>query len=189
MLFRSGGQGIVLASKLIAQAAMDNGMNARTAETIGMAQRGGCVVSHVRIGQTIWSPLVPLASADFILAFEPAEAVRNLPYLKQGGMLITAQKSVIPVTASLTGGYDSEVMPKFLKENVANARFIDTEKITDALGTTKALNVVMLGAACALQGFPVDMESVEKTIVSRLPERFHELNKRALCLGAQYTIG
>ena len=73
-----GGQGIVLASKLIAQAAIADGLCARTAETIGMAQRGGCVVSHVRIGKEVWSPLVSRGGADFILSFEPAEAVRNL---------------------------------------------------------------------------------------------------------------
>ena len=80
-----GGQGVVLASKLIAFAAMRQGKSVRTAETIGMAQRGGSVVSHVRIGEEIYSPQIPLKSADLILAFEPAEAVRSLPYLKAGG--------------------------------------------------------------------------------------------------------
>ena len=77
-----GGQGTVLASKLIAQSAMNRGLNARTAETIGMAQRGGCVVSHVRVGEKIHSPLIPQHKADLIIGFEPAEAVRCLPYLK-----------------------------------------------------------------------------------------------------------
>ena len=82
-----GGQGVVLASRLIAYAAMEKGNFVRTAETIGMAQRGGSVVSHVRIGEEIYSPQVPVGSADVILAFEPGEAVRCLPYLKKDGLV------------------------------------------------------------------------------------------------------
>ena len=98
-----GGQGTVLASKLIAQSAMNRGLNARTAETIGMAQRGGCVVSHVRGGKKIHSPLIPQHKADLIIGFEPAEAVRCLPYLKEGGAVIASIKAVKPVTATLAG--------------------------------------------------------------------------------------
>ena len=79
-----GGQGTVLASRLIAQAAMECGHFARTTETIGMAQRGGCVVSHVRIGEECQSPLIPLGKADILVGFEPGEAVRCLPYLAPG---------------------------------------------------------------------------------------------------------
>ncbi len=85
-----GGQGTVLASKLIAQAAMDKGQNVRTAETIGMAQRGGCVVSHVRVGDEIFSPLIPKHTADIIIGFEPAEAVRCLSYLKKDGTVVVS---------------------------------------------------------------------------------------------------
>ena len=79
-----GGQGVVLASKLIAYGAMEKGMFVRTSETIGMAQRGGSVVSHVRMGEEIHSPMIPKGCADVLLAFEPAEAVRNLSYLRRG---------------------------------------------------------------------------------------------------------
>ena len=82
-----GGQGTVLASKLIASAAMHLGNTAHSAETIGMAQRGGSVTSHIRIGNRAFSPLIPLGKADIILAFEPSEAVRNLCYLKQDGIV------------------------------------------------------------------------------------------------------
>ena len=105
-----------LASRLIAQAAMNNGHAARTAETIGMAQRGGCVVSHVRVGEEIHSPLVPKGGADLILGFEPAEAVRALPYLKPDGVVITSTKAIRPVTASLTGSdYDGTEAIAYLK--------------------------------------------------------------------------
>ena len=98
-----GGQGTVLASKLLAYAYMQQGKSVRTAETIGMAQRGGCVVSHVRAGAEIHSPLIPKGKADVMIAFEPAEAVRCLPFLKQGGTVVVNQKAVKPVTASLSG--------------------------------------------------------------------------------------
>ncbi len=83
-----GGQGTVLASKIIAAAAMAEGNTVHSAETIGMAQRGGPVTSHVRIGQEVFSPLIPRGSAELMLAFEPAEAVRNLRYLRKDGLVI-----------------------------------------------------------------------------------------------------
>lgn len=95
-----GGQGTVLASKLIATAAMERGEQARTAETIGMAQRGGSVVSHVRIGGQIHSPMIPIGQADILMGFEPGEAVRCLPYLKKGGTAVVSCKGVQPVTST-----------------------------------------------------------------------------------------
>ena len=89
-----GGQGIVLASRIIAACAMSKGYMAKTAETIGMAQQGGCVVSHVKFGKEIYSPLVKHSGADVLMAFEPAEAVRCLPYLKDGGTVIVSNKVV-----------------------------------------------------------------------------------------------
>ena len=123
-----GGQGVVLASKLIAYAAMDKGMDVRTSETIGMAQRGGSVVSHVRMGEDIHSPMIPKGSADVIMAFEPAEAVRCLPYLKEGGVAVVNRKAMQPVTATLGGGgYDGEAMIAYLKKHVHQLYVIDGE--------------------------------------------------------------
>ena len=97
-----GGQGTVLASKLISYAAMAKGEEVKSAETIGMAQRGGSVTSHIRIGEEAFSPLIPKGKADVMIAFEPAEAVRNLDYLKPDGVVVVSQKAVKPVTASLS---------------------------------------------------------------------------------------
>ena len=110
-----GGQGTVLASKIIAASAMIEGSAVHSAETIGMAQRGGSVTSHVRIGEA-YSPLIPYGTADMILAFEPAEAVRNLIYLKKGGIVIVNSVPVKPVTESLADtGYDGTAMLDYLK--------------------------------------------------------------------------
>ena len=100
-----GGQGTVLAAKVLAQAALEKGWQVRTAETIGMAQRGGNVVSHVRIGnkgEQVHAPLVSRGTADLIIAFEPAEAARVLSYLAPAGTLVFATTSVQPVTAALS---------------------------------------------------------------------------------------
>ena len=111
-----GGQGTVLASKLIAAAAMAEGNTVHSAETIGMAQRGGSVTSHIRIGEEIGSPLIPFGQADIMIAFEPAEAVRNLGYLKPDGIVIVNTVPVRPTTESLhPTGYDGVEMVEYLK--------------------------------------------------------------------------
>ena len=94
-----GGQGTVLASKLIASAAMECGLPVKTAETIGMSQRGGSVFSHLRLGEGVACPLMGTGSADLIIAFEPAEAVRQLPFLREGGSVVVSNAPVVPVSA------------------------------------------------------------------------------------------
>lgn len=99
-----GGQGTVLAAKVLAQAAQSKGWQVRTAETIGMAQRGGNVTSHVRMGsngEAVYSPLITPGTADMVIALEPGEAARALPYLAPGGVLVTATTAIQPVTAAL----------------------------------------------------------------------------------------
>lgn len=176
-----GGQGTVLASKLIAMSAMDKGQNARTAETIGMAQRGGCVVSHVRTGDEISSPMIPLGQADVIIGFEPAEAVRCMPYLKKDGVVIVNCKAVKPVTASLgNSSYDGTEMIEYLKANVKNLIVINGDEIAEKCGTAKVINVAMLGCAVNSGALGITLEDIEKAIISRLPEKFHALNLKAL---------
>ena len=105
MLTGVGGQGTVLAAKVLAQAALSKGWQVRTAETIGMAQRGGSVISHVRMGsdgEEVYSPLLTKGTADLIIAFEPGEAARVVPYLAPDGVLVTARTPIQPVTAALS---------------------------------------------------------------------------------------
>lgn len=176
-----GGQGTVLASKLISAAAMKKGLKARSAETIGMAQRGGCVVSHVRIGDQIYSPLIPKGGADVIIAFEPAEAVRCLPYLKKNGTVIVNTKPVIPVTASLgIGNYTGAEMIQYLREHVQNLIVVNGDEIAEKLHSAKALNVALLGAAAKSGALGLSIEELEDVILERIPEKFRELNLNAL---------
>jgi indolepyruvate ferredoxin oxidoreductase beta subunit len=181
-----GGQGTVLASKLIAQAAMDKGLMVVTSETIGMAQRGGCVVSHVRMGQDIHSPLIPQGSADVIIGFEPAEAVRYLTYLKKDGTVIVSKNAIKPVTDSLAKtNYNGNDMIRYLKEKVKNLIIIDGDAVTMECGSPKVLNTALLGAAsqAGVLGFSID--DMEKVLKERLPKKFLEVNLCALKAGAK----
>lgn len=185
-----GGQGTVLASRLIAEAAMNQGKFARTAETIGMAQRGGCVVSHVRVGDQVFSPLIPQGGADILIGFEPGEAVRCLSYLKPDGVVVVNQKEISPVTASLSGSdYSGETMLAFLKERVKRLYIIDAEPICEACGTAKVLNVALLGAALSCKVLDISLQEMEETIKNRLPQRFIEMNLQALHAGAKAGMG
>ena len=180
-----GGQGTVLASRILAQSAMKKGMNVRTAETIGMAQRGGCVVSHVRMGDNVPSSLIPLKKADVLIGFEPGETVRCLPYLKDGGLVVTCMKTVSPVTASLSGmDYNSKSMLEYLKANVANLVLIDSEKICEECGSTKVTNVALLGAVAKSSVLPISYDDIKSTLNEKLNPAFIEMNLKAFELGA-----
>ncbi|MBR3159928.1 MAG: indolepyruvate oxidoreductase subunit beta [Atopobiaceae bacterium] len=176
-----GGQGTILASKLIADAAMERGMAVKTAETIGMAQRGGSVFSHVRLGQPSASPLMARASADLIIAFEPAEAVRQLPFLKQGGCVVVSTRPVVPVSA-MTGGpaYDLDAILGHLRATVDNLVEVNADRAGEELGSAKCLNVVLLGAAARAGELGLSVEDLRTAIHQCLPEKLWELNERAL---------
>lgn len=190
MLAGVGGQGTVLASKIIAQVAMKEGLSAHTAETIGMAQRGGCVVSHVRIGEDAFAPLIPKGTADVVIGFEPAEAVRCLPYLKEDGAMVVSTKAVQPVTASLSGcSYDTEGMLAFLKKRVNRLILVDGEEVCRQCGSAKVLNVALLGAAAGAGVLPMTLKQIEDTIREKLPERFLSMNLKALAAGAEAVTG
>ena len=181
-----GGQGTVLASKLIAGAAMEQGYFVRTAETIGMAQRGGSVVSHVRVGKNIHSPMVPKGSANLIIGFEPGEAVRCLPYLKADGTVIAADKAVRPVTDSLSSSsYEGESMIAFLREKTSRLILLDTAEIFRETGSSKVLNVALLGAAAASGALGISLDDMFSIIERKTPGAYLDSNRTALKIGAK----
>lgn len=181
-----GGQGTVLASKLISYAAMAKGEEVKSAETIGMAQRGGSVTSHIRIGEEAFSPLIPKGKADVMIAFEPAEAVRNLDYLKPHGVVVVSQKAVKPVTASLSAKvYEGQEMLDYLGKQVSRLVIVDGQQVMKELGSAKVLNVVLLGAAIACDEIDITVDEIKAAIREKVPERFYELNLRALEAGCR----
>ncbi len=209
-----GGQGTVLASKIIAASAMADGNMVHSAETIGMAQRGGPVTSHVRIGDDAYSPLIPFGKADVILGFEPSEVVRNLKYLASDGLAVVNTCAVKPVTESLAhSGYDGSEMVEYLKKNV-RCIFVNGEEECRKLGSVKFLNIFLLGVAAGAgyketsidgedfkpfkdaagstdtesgSGLGISKEIILDQIEKRVPEKFREVNKQAFLMG--FDIG
>ncbi len=172
MIAGVGGQGTVLASKLIAAAAIKKGFDVRTTETIGMAQRGGSVFGHVRVGDHvgdhvgghIFSPIIPLGGADALIGFEPAETVRQLPFLRKDGSVIVYN----------SGNMD---MLQYLKENVQKLVVIEAQRM--AAHSVKTLNVFLLGAAIQSGILPFDAETLKAVLTEMLPERFLEMNLKS----------
>ncbi len=185
VLCGTGGQGTVLASRLLATTAMRKGLPVKTAETIGMAQRGGSVLSHVRVGEGVASPLVGSGRADVILAFEPAEAARQLRLLSPGGAVVVSNRPVVPVSA-VTGGptYDLDAVIDYLEAAVKNLTVVDADAAARELGSAKVLNVLLLGAAARTGALGFTVDEVRAAVHDVVPERFIALNDCALDYGA-----
>lgn len=187
LLVGVGGQGTVLAAKVLAQAAQSKGWQVRTAETIGMAQRGGSVVSHVRMGsegEPVHAPLVAPETADAIIAFEPGEAVRALRYLKKDGTVVAATAVVQPVTAALsTKPYCSDEVIAALRAALAESggrlELVDAAPILDALGNRRVLNTVLLASAVACGAVPLSVDELKEALAACVKPRFVEMNLAA----------
>lgn len=185
MITGVGGQGTVLAAQLLAQAAETRNWRVRTAETIGMAQRGGSVVSHVRLANQdeprIDAPLIAHGEADLIIAFEPAEAVRCLGYLRPGGALVSATSSVQPVTAALSrDAYSSKPALEYLRQTVPNCLLVDDTALIKQIGSSKALNVALLASAVAISDLGFTVEELRAAMHASVRPQFVALNDRAI---------
>ena len=137
--------------------------------------------------------MIPQGSAEVLLSFEPAEAVRNLPYLKRGkeeGIVIVNRKALKPVTASLGGKeYNGEEMLDFLRKKVKRLYVVDGEAICNKAGSSKTLNIALLGAAAAGNVLGISMEEMEREIKRRVKPEYQEMNLKAFALGAQAVCG
>ena len=170
-----GGQGTVLASKLIAASAMEKGMKVMSAETIGMAQRGGNVFSNIRISDEdeMYAPMIGTGQADIILGFEPGETVRMLPFLKKDGYVITNLRAVKPTTATLLGStYGGSEMIGYLKSVIPEDHLL----IVDG---TNCLNVVLLGAAVRTGALGLTEADILEAMPKVIKPKFLELNTSA----------
>ncbi len=188
-----GGQGTVLAAKMLAQAAQAKGWQVRTAETIGMAQRGGSVVSHVRMGdggEEVVAPLVARGTADVIVAFEPAEAARVLSYLAPDGVVVSATTSIQPITAALSPApYRAEGVIAALSRELngvpgASTRFVsvDDEAVLTQVGNRKALNTVLLASALKTGHLPLSLDDLRDAVRACVKPRFVDVNLSAIDL-------
>ncbi len=197
-----GGQGTVLAAKVLAQAAQSKGWSVRTAETIGMAQRGGNVTSHVRmgnLGESVEAPLIAPGTADVVIAFEPGEAARALSFFAPGAMLITATTPIQPVTAALSGQpYHSQDMLEAIRASLASSagsseaasrsmQVIDDEALLQKVGNRKALNTVLLAASVASGALPLSFDELKDSLRVCVKPQFVALNQEAVDVVARET--
>ena len=181
LLVGVGGQGTILASKILSEGLVRKGYDVKMSEIHGMSQRGGSVTTHVRFGTKVASPVVPEGEADVLVAFEKVEAVRWLKYLKKGGKLVVNNYEIYSLPV-LTGAakYPEDVVEKLEKE-VPGLKVFNAGEIAEGLGNIKAQNVVLLGALVkAMKLEDIDWESVIKDIV---PPKLLDLNIKAFKAG------
>jgi indolepyruvate ferredoxin oxidoreductase beta subunit len=182
-----GGQGTLLATRLIAETAIAEGLNVRIGETYGMAQRGGPVMGHIQIGEA-YSPQIRPGDADALLGFEIAEATRRgVTYLKQGGLAIVNSKKMPPVEViSGMRKYPEEVeLLRLIKKVSGKTVVFDATQLAEKAGDPIATNMVMLGALAASNVLPFSEAKITATMKASIPARFLELNTKAFKLGAE----
>jgi indolepyruvate ferredoxin oxidoreductase beta subunit len=178
-----GGQGTILASKLLSEGLMKFGLDVKMSEVHGMAQRGGSVTTQVRFGSKVYSPLIEKGKADVIIAFEKSEAARYIDYLKKDGHLIVNDYEIHPVTVLIGKDKYPENLNERLKTTVYNTIIVDAAKIAEELGNIKAQNVVLLGAV--IKALKLDNINWKEAIESIIPPKAIELNLRALAAGME----
>jgi indolepyruvate ferredoxin oxidoreductase beta subunit len=174
-----GGQGVVLASDIIGETALAAGFDVKKTDTLGMAQRGGSVVSHVRLGPKVWSPLVREGAADIILAFEKLEAARWGHFLKKGGIAIVNDYRQPPLSVDLgQEAYPSdEEIAGILRRRTDRVYFIEGSIRAAELGNVRTLNIYILG--CFSVFAPIAVGIWTESISRRLPENIRDINLRA----------
>jgi indolepyruvate ferredoxin oxidoreductase beta subunit len=178
-----GGQGIVLASDIIGEAAMSSGYDVKKTDTLGMAQRGGAVLSHVRIGPKIWSPLIREGEVDLLLAFEKLEAARWANYLHGDSTVIINRYEQPPLAVNL--GYEQypgdDEVKALLHQRTPHVYYVEGNEQARRAGDVRALNTFMLG--CASCFLPLDIRVWEETISLRVPVKFRRINMKAFDAG------
>lgn len=185
-----GGQGTLLASKIISLAALSKNLFTRTSETIGMAQRGGSVSSHVRIGARNVSPVIPTAHADVLLGFEPAEAARMIPRLAAGAGGVINTDKIIPTNVALGKGvYLYEEYLAILKKKLPDGIFISAAPLAREAGDARTLNIIMLGAACGAGLLPFETDAILGAMEECIKPKLIAMNRKAFELGMAAARG
>ena len=176
-----GGQGVILASKILMEVAKNKGFGVKESEVHGMAQRGGSVDCNVRYGDKVYSPLIPKGGADYVVCLELLESMRKLEYLAPNGTLIVNLEQIDPAPVT-TGAmkYPSDLQ-EWIKTNVKNHKIIDAEKLVKEVGSRKAVNIIMLGVLSKHLEFT--LAEWETAIRNMVKEKFFEMNMKAFNAG------
>jgi len=187
-----GGQGLVLLSNVIGSACAASGIRAITGEQHGLSQRSGSINVHMRIGEEVRSPLIPVGGADAILALEALEALRYVEYLKPGGVVVMNKRIQHPSIE--TGEHMKDKVAKYMSADDVKSRIsqvtdkiavIDALEIAKKAGNALTENIVMLGALSTLEAFPIPEESLKKSIADNVPKKAVDVNLKAFELGKQ----
>ncbi len=181
MIVGVGGQGSLLASKLLGHLLLTEGYDVKVSEVHGMSQRGGSVVTYVRYGDAVASPVIDEGEADYIVSFELLEAARYLPFLKKGGQIVTNTQQIDPMPV-ITGAaeYPEDLVSK-MRDAGAAVDAIDCLSLAEEAGNSRAVNLVLMGRLSHY--FDLPTEAWEKAIEEIVPARFMEVNKKAFELG------
>ena len=181
MIVGVGGQGSLLASKLLGRVLTAEDYDVKVSEVHGMSQRGGSVVTYVRFGEKVYSPIVDAGEADFIVSFEKLEAARYLSNLKIGGKIIVNSQQIDPMPVIIgAASYPEELVSK-MKATGAKVDALDGLALAEQAGSSKAVNLVLLGRLSHY--FDLPDEAWQKSIEACVPAKFLELNKKAFELG------
>ncbi len=183
MIVGVGGQGTLLASKILGKAAMDSGLDVKVSEVHGMSQRGGSVVTYVRYGDEVYSPVICKGDADVILSFELLEAARWLPNLKLGGVIVTSTQQINPMPV-ITGAaeYPDEIISDMNVLGV-DVRAYDAQAIAEEAGNARASNVALIGLAADVLGF--DHDVLREAVASCVPAKALEVNMKAFDIASE----
>ena len=181
MIVGVGGQGSLLASRLLGNVLLAQGYDVKVSEVHGMSQRGGSVVTYVKYGDKVYSPVIEKGEADAVISFELLEAARCLPYLKKGGHLITSTQQIDPMPV-ITGAaeYPTDLVEK-IKAKGVDIVAVDALSLAEEAGTAKASNVVLMGVLASRMDYPEELW--QKALEQCVPAKFLELNKKAFELG------
>ena len=179
-----GGQGSLLASKLLGHLLLSQGYDVKVSEVHGMSQRGGSVVTYVRYGEKVFSPVIDKGEADYIVSFELLEAARWLSFLKKDGQIVTNTQQIDPMPV-ITGAaeYPEDLVNK-LKASGAKVDALDCLTLAEQAGSAKAVNIVLLGRLSHY--FDLPEEAWMKSLEANVPEKFLEMNKKAFELGKNF---
>jgi indolepyruvate ferredoxin oxidoreductase, beta subunit len=186
-----GGQGIILASDILGEVALAMGLDVKKTDTLGMAQRGGSVTSHLRISDKVWSPLISTAEADIILAFEKLEAARWVNYLKPDGLTIINDLAIPPLSISLgTQKYptDQDIINSY-KQRTNRIHVIDGSGSASQLGDIRTLNIFMLGYLSTRLPIDIGLNIWKICITKQLPAKILDINIRAFERGREVASG
>jgi len=177
-----GGQGILLASDILCRVGMAMGYDVKKSDVHGMAQRGGSVISHVRLADQVFSPLVPLGGADFLLGFEKLEACRWAGYLRPGGVAVVNDEAIPTLPLVERTPYpDDATIERILRARAGRVLFIPAGRLASQLGDQRVTNVILLGAlSCLVDSAP---EVWQQAVAERVPPKARELNLRAFAAG------